>query len=93
MGSPSLPSRPDDVLREIIQVVPGYGISYAAVLTGAPAMVPNSLGIYPEANGLSNGKTIESAHDHLFSSGTMGRYSSILTQVQERTPRTEPDLL
>jgi NADH-quinone oxidoreductase subunit G len=89
LGATSLPRRPDDLFREIIRLVPGYGISPATVLAGGSARTVLSelhariaATAGPEQHGL--------VFNDLFTSGTMGRYSNILKTELERQPRSEP---
>jgi len=89
LGARLAPSRPDEVLAEIGQLVSGYGISMASVLAGgASAVNPAGNGIVVPAG---TDETIESARDTLFTSGTLGRYSNTLQTVPERLTRKQPD--
>ncbi|MSO19047.1 MAG: NADH dehydrogenase (quinone) subunit G [Acidobacteria bacterium] len=93
LGADSLPASPDEILREILRVVPGYTVSYAAVISGMAQMLPGSASETPGPVENQSLVQIRSVQDHLFSSGTMGRYSSILNLVPERTTRKQPELL
>jgi NADH-quinone oxidoreductase subunit G len=88
----NLPSRTDDVLREIVQLVPGYRISSSAVLSGAAVPVCCSdnhvFQQIPEVP-----VSIQRSTDDLFSSGTLGKYSAILGAERLRQPRPIPDSL
>jgi NADH-quinone oxidoreductase subunit G len=70
----------DTVFNEIRREVKGYDIAPAAIAIGAPQTAP--------VNGRVGVETrpdlIRSAHETLFTSGTLGRYSKILNSVLER---------
>ena len=88
LGVPFGPARPEEVLEEVRQIVPGYGVSLIQVLSGgAEAVIPDEAAAFPplEANG-----RIYSAQDNLFTSGTLGRYSRVLGLVPERKTRLLP---
>ena len=83
------PARPEEILEEIRQLVPGYGVSLVHVLAGgAEPVAPQECGQLPPAP--TKGK-VYSAQDTLFTSGTLGRYSNILTIVPERHHRIHLD--
>ncbi len=70
---------PDDVLREIIANVPGYGIALPNLLVGrAVATRPEGM---PPA--LERPDAVFSSHDSLFTSGTVSQYSWALNSVDE----------
>jgi NADH-quinone oxidoreductase subunit G len=69
----------DDVLREIIANVPGYGIPLPSLLVGR-AVATRPQGMPPE---LERTGLIFSSNDSLFTSGTVGRYSWALNSVPE----------
>ena len=82
------PSRPEEVLQEICRLVPGYDVSLATVLAGGAAAVAplDSFHSFPAIAGGG----FWSAHDTLFTSGTLGRYSRLLSLVPENNPRNQP---
>jgi NADH-quinone oxidoreductase subunit G len=75
------PWTPDAVFEEIRQSVGGYDVPLSILATGGAAQT-----------GAWNGRLrldgrpelIRSAHDNLFTSGTLGRYSKVLNSVVER---------
>jgi NADH-quinone oxidoreductase subunit G len=69
----------DDVLREIIALVPGYAIPLPDLLIGH-AVATQPAGIPPE---LAGADLIFSSRDSLFTSGTLSRYSWALNSVDE----------
>ena len=94
LGATALPGRPDDVLREITRLVPGYSIQLATVLAGGAAQVGReAMPAGATGTGRSQGQAlvqIQPAGNTLFTSGTMGKYSKILSMEAERRPRPEP---
>jgi NADH-quinone oxidoreductase subunit G len=89
LGARLAPSRPDEVLAEISQLVAGYAIPMASVLAGgAGAVHPASDEIAVRA-GIDG--SVDSARDTLFTSGTLGRYSNTLQTVPERLTRKQPE--
>jgi NADH-quinone oxidoreductase subunit G len=70
---------PDDVLREIIARVPGYGIALPNLLVGRA--VPTRPEGRPPA--LEGPDLVFSSRDSLFTSGTVSRYSWALNSVEE----------
>ena len=79
------PFDPMAILDEIQRLVPGYDVSRMKLLAGddqhtaLPARVP-AVAQAPEL--------IAAAHDNLFSSGTLGRYSRALNSVMENHNQT-----
>jgi NADH-quinone oxidoreductase subunit G len=70
---------PDDVLREIISLVPGYSLALPNLLLGRAAPTrPEGL-----APALESGDLVCSSRDTLFTSGSVGRYSWALNSVDE----------
>jgi NADH-quinone oxidoreductase chain G len=69
----------EDVLREIISLVPGYAIPLPALLVGG-AVETKPQGTPPA---LEREDLIFSSHDSLFTSGSIGRYSWALNSVEE----------
>ena len=69
----------DDVLREIIAKVPGYGIALPNLLVGR-AVPTQPAGTPPEA---TRPDLVFSSRDSLFTSGTVSRYSWALNSVDE----------
>jgi NADH-quinone oxidoreductase subunit G len=89
LGARLAPSRPDEILTEISQLVAGYAIPMASVLAGgAGAVHPASDEIAVRA-GIDG--SVDSARDTLFTSGTLGRYSNTLQTVPERLTRKQPE--
>jgi NADH-quinone oxidoreductase subunit G len=70
---------PDDVLREIIAKVPGYGIALPSLLVG------RAIATRPEGSppALERPDLVFSSRDSLFTSGSLSRYSSALNSVGE----------
>jgi formate dehydrogenase major subunit len=78
---------PDDVLREIIAKVPGYGIALPNLLVGRSVPTrPEGVPPVQAAPGI-----IFSSRDSLFTSGTVSRYSWALNSVDE-AKRPQPNL-
>jgi len=75
------PWLPGDVFHEIRRNVRGYEIDLAAIDTGGAARTMPVNGRVPVE---SRPDLIRSAHDNLFTSGTLGRYSRMLNSVLER---------
>jgi NADH-quinone oxidoreductase subunit G len=88
VGTPIPLRTPEAVLDEIRRAVPGYGVSLPGLLAGgaelaaslAPANGHKLIDVPPE--------TIFSARDTLFSSGTLGRYCSMVNSCPEAKSRT-----
>jgi NADH-quinone oxidoreductase subunit G len=73
---------PEAAFDEIKQNVPGYAMSYANLLAGeAERATPAARSV--EDSYSVPARTIFSAHDSLFSSGTLGRYCSKLNSCNE----------
>jgi NADH-quinone oxidoreductase subunit G len=84
------PFDPMAILDEIQRLVPGYDVSRLNLLAGDDqhTNLPKSV-----ANAAQNPELIASAHDDLFSSGTLGRYSRALNSVMENHNRpTEAEI-
>jgi NADH-quinone oxidoreductase subunit G len=75
------PWLPGDVFNEIRRSVRGYEVDLAAIDTGGAARTMPVNGRVPVE---SRPDLIRSAHDNLFTSGTLGRYSKMLNSVLER---------
>lgn len=71
---------PDTVYNEIRRTVKGYDIPLALVTIGAQATAP----VNGRVGVQTRPEIIASAHENLFTSGTLGRYSKILNSVIER---------
>ena len=69
----------DDVLREIISLVPGYAIPLPSLLIGR-AVSTQPQGMPPA---LARSDLVFSSRDSLFTSGTLSRYSWALNSVDE----------
>ena len=78
------PFDPMAILDEIQRLVPGYDVSRLNLLSGEDqhTNLPASV-----AKAAQNPELITSAHDDLFSSGTLGRYSRALNSVMENQNR------
>ncbi|HTA41576.1 MAG TPA: NADH-quinone oxidoreductase subunit NuoG [Bryobacteraceae bacterium] len=74
------PWLPETVYNEIRRGVKGYDIPLALVTVGAQQTAP----VNGRVNVESRPDLVWSAHDNLFTSGTLGRYSKILNSVIER---------
>jgi NADH-quinone oxidoreductase subunit G len=74
------PWLPDTVYNEIRRTVKGYDIPLAMVSVGAQQTLPVNGRVGVE----SRADLIWSAHNNLFTSGTLGRYSKILNSVIEK---------
>jgi NADH-quinone oxidoreductase subunit G len=71
---------PDAILEEIRTAVNGYNVPLPVIRTGSAAMTSPVNGAVPLD---SRPELIRSAGDTLFTSGVLGRYSKMLTSVQE----------
>jgi len=71
---------------EIRQHVAGYSLSYANLLAGQAERSSASSKVREEAHDAPAG-AIFSSHDHLFTSGTLGRYCSKLNSTNEAKDR------
>jgi NADH-quinone oxidoreductase subunit G len=74
------PWLPETVYNEIRRTVKGYDIPLALITVGAQQTAPVNGRVGVE----SRPDLIRSAHDTLFTSGTLGRYSKILNSVIEK---------
>jgi NADH-quinone oxidoreductase subunit G len=74
------PWLPETIYNQIRRTVKGYDIPLALVSTGAQQTMPVNGRVAVE----SRPDLIRSAHDNLFTSGTLGRYSKILNSVIEK---------
>src|SRR5947209_8317316 len=74
------PWLPDTVYNEIRRAVKGYDIPLALVTVSAQQTIPVNGRVGVE----SRPELVWSAHDNLFTSGTLGRYSKILNSVIEK---------
>jgi NADH-quinone oxidoreductase subunit G len=82
------PWLPETVYSEIRRTVKGYDIALALVTVGAQQTAPVNGRVGVE----SRPDLIWSAHDNLFTSGTLGRYSKILNSViEKRLTHAHPD--
>ena len=83
LGHPIGLRTPEAAFEEIRQLVPGYDISRATLLLGAAEMTSP----VPPADGRASfdaaAGAIFSAHDTLFTSGTLGRYCATLRALPE----------
>ncbi len=77
------PFDPFAVLDEICRLVPGYSLDRVNLLAGNDVHIePQSPGFVPVAE-LAGADLVVPAHDTLFTSGTLGRYSTGLKQIEE----------
>ena len=77
------PFDPLAALDEIERLVPGYSLDRINLFAGNDVLTePASPGFVP-VSALSAPELVVPAHDTLFTSGTLGRYSSALQQLQE----------
>jgi NADH-quinone oxidoreductase subunit G len=74
------PWLPDTVYNEIRRTVKSYDIPLPMVTMGAQQTMP----VNGRVGAQSNPALVSSAHENLFTSGTLGRYSKILNSVIER---------
>ncbi|HWP83641.1 MAG TPA: molybdopterin-dependent oxidoreductase, partial [Terriglobia bacterium] len=89
LGASLKPTHSDEVFQEIHDLVPGYGVSLAGILTGAAEpLTPFLARSAMEGDGRGQ---IHSAGDTLFTSGTLSRYSGILQRIPERGRRGRLD--
>ena len=75
------PWLPDKVFQEIREIVRGYAIPMESIVTGGAAQTMPVNGRIPIE---IRAESIRSAHDDLFTSGTLGRYSKMLNSVLEK---------
>jgi NADH-quinone oxidoreductase subunit G len=80
------PWLPDTVYNHIRRTVKGYDIPLALVTIAAQQTAPVNGRVSVE----SRPDLIRSAHDNLFTSGTLGRYSKILNSVIEKRSSLAP---
>ncbi|MGA2569614.1 MAG: molybdopterin-dependent oxidoreductase [Terracidiphilus sp.] len=77
------PFDPLALLDEIERLVPGYSLDRINLLAGNDTHTePASPGFVP-VSALADSDLVVPAHDTLFTSGTLGRYSSALKQLEE----------
>ena len=74
------PWLPETIYNEIRRTVKGYDIPLALVTVAAQQTTP----VNGRVGAVGNPDLIWSAHDNLFTSGTLGRYSKILNSVIEK---------
>jgi NADH-quinone oxidoreductase subunit G len=78
------PWLPDTIFNEIRRSVKGYDIPLALISTGAQQTMP----VNGRIDVASRPDLVWSAHENLFTSGTLGRYSKILNSVIEKRSGT-----
>jgi len=78
------PWLPDTIFNEIRRSVKGYDIPLALISTGAQQTMP----VNGRVDVASRPDLVWSAHENLFTSGTLGRYSKILNSVIEKRSGT-----
>jgi NADH-quinone oxidoreductase subunit G len=80
------PFDPFAILDEIQRVVPGYGLSRLQLLAGNDQHLEPAAGVTRDSSGLvqitNRRDLVLPAADTLFTSGTLGRYSPMLNDVQ-----------
>ena len=75
------PAQPDKVFEEIRANVRGYDVPVPVLATGGAALTHPVNGHVPHA--AASASLVRSSRDTLFTSGTLGRYSQILSKVME----------
>ncbi len=78
----------DRVFEEIRRTVHGYDVSLPLIATGG---APQTMPVNGKIEVAGSPGRIQSAHNDLFASGTLGRYSKILNSVLEKTVIQTPD--
>jgi NADH-quinone oxidoreductase subunit G len=78
------PWLPDTVYKEIRGAVKAYDIPLALIAVGAQQTTP----VNGRVDVASRPDLVRSAHENLFTSGTLGRYSKILNSVIEKRSGT-----
>jgi NADH-quinone oxidoreductase subunit G len=78
------PYDPTAMLDEIQRLVPSYDISRLSLLSGQDEHT--QLVQITGTTGAGNPDLVLPANDTLFTSGTLGRYSTTLNSVMERNP-------
>ncbi len=73
--------KPEHLLEDIRKAVRGYNVPLPVIATGGAAQTSPVNG---RVSLDSRPELIESAHDTLFTSGSLGRYSKMLNSVMER---------
>jgi NADH-quinone oxidoreductase subunit G len=82
------PWLPETVYNEIRRSVKGYDIPLPLVTIAAQQTMP----VNGRVNVENRPDLIRSAHENLFTSGTLGRYSKILNSViEKRLSHAQPD--
>ena len=83
----SAPGLPEKVLRKSARkLVPSYNVPNAILSTGGAAQ---SMPVNGRITVAEHPELIQSAHDNLFTSGTLGRYSRILNSVSRKSCRPQ----
>ena len=83
------PYDPVAMLDEIQKLVPGYDVSRLGILAGQDEHT--QLVQITGATGAGHPELILPSNDTLFTSGTLGRYSSTLNSVMERNQTSPAD--
>jgi NADH-quinone oxidoreductase subunit G len=85
------PFDPSAILDEIQRLVPGYDLQRLQLLSGndqhlqpAATLIRNEAGLVQIGN---RRDLVLPANDTLFTSGTLGRYSAVLSELQQYRPR------
>jgi NADH-quinone oxidoreductase subunit G len=82
LGSPIRLRTPEAAFDEIRQHVSGYNLSWASLLAGGSELAAAACQT-PEPSYATPAGAVFSAHDYLFTSGTLGRYCSRLISTNE----------
>jgi NADH-quinone oxidoreductase subunit G len=73
---------PEALFEEIRANVAGYDVSLTALLSGAAALAAPKVGVNGKVSASPSG-TIFSSNDNLFTSGTLGRYFTLIPKLEE----------
>jgi NADH-quinone oxidoreductase subunit G len=88
------PFDPDAILDEIQRLVPGYDLMRLQLLSGNDQHLSPAAAPVKDAAGLvqisSRRDLVLPANDTLFTSGTLGRYSAMLTDLQQNDAGRHP---
>jgi len=87
MGVALGPVEADEVFEEIRQLVRGYQVPLATLLSGGAAAAITLNGPVPHRE---RRHLVHSSNDTLFTSGTLGRYSNTLKSLIEKDLRKNP---
>jgi NADH-quinone oxidoreductase subunit G len=82
LGSPVAVRSPEALFEEIRANVAGYDVSPTALLSGAAALAAPRIAVNGKGAAAPSG-TIFSSNDNLFTSGTLGRYFTLIPKLDE----------